>query len=149
MKMQMAINYTKKEMEQEIQKEFEEIERKQQEEMAKKVEEGNKIIMQMNNSKSELDQIKIRFEETNVYLNEITIIFKPIGDNGQPLEPVVVKCRPNDLVAYIIEQYRKKSGDKSRYKKFIFDDFNLFPGMTIANSGLYNNAEIYVYKNNE
>ena len=91
----------------------------------------------------------MKSQETNVYLNEITIIFKPIGDNGQPLEPVVVKCRPNDLVAYIIEQYRKKSGDKSRYKKFIFDDFNLFPGMTIANSGLYNNAEIYVYKNNE
>ena len=91
----------------------------------------------------------IKSKETSIYLNEMNIIFKPIGDNGQPLEPVVVKCRPNDLVAYIIEQYRKKSGDKSRYKKFIFDDFNLFPGMTIANSGLYNNAEIYVYKNSE
>ena len=73
-KMQMAINYTKKEMEQEIQKEFDEIERKQQEEMAKKVEEGNQIIMQMNNSKSELDQIKIRFEETNVYLKKLKAI---------------------------------------------------------------------------
>ena len=87
--------------------------------------------------------------ETTIYLDEINIIFKPIGDNEQPLEPVIVKCKPNDLVAYIIEQYRKQSGDKSRYKKFIFEEFNLFPGMTIANSGLYNNAEIYVYKNNE
>ena len=103
------------------------------------------VIPKQNNINDNL----MKSKETTIYLNEMTIIFKPIGDNGQPLEPVVVKCRPNDLVAYIIEQYRKKSGDKSRYKKFIFDDFNLLPGMTIANSGLYINAEIYVYKNNE
>ena len=96
-----------------------------------------------------IEENLLKNRETIISLDEINIIFKPIGDNEEPLEPVIVKCKPNDLVAYIIEQYRKKSGDKSRYKKFIFEEFNLFPGMTIANSGLYNNAEIYVYKNNE
>ena len=106
--------------------------------------EDNKIENKFTNNEEQ-----INYEQTKVYLDEMNIIFKPIGENEEPLESIVVKCRPNDLVAYIIEQYRKKSGDKSRYKKFIFENFNLFPGMKIADSGLYNGAEIYVYKNND
>ena len=121
-KMQMAINYTKKEMEQEIQKEFDEIERKQQEEMAKKVEEGNQIIMQMNNSKSELDQIKIRFEETNVYLNKLKAInefMKINSDNAKSDNENLIKKlkelkEENEKIKKeYLEMENKKDSDKN------------------------------------
>ena len=58
----------------------------------------------------------------------------------------MVQCLPDDMVDYVIEQYRKKTGDKLRYKNVIFNDFNVFPSQTVENAGLYNNVIIYVYQ---
>ena len=63
------------------------------------------------------------------------------------MKTVIVKCRAEDTVAYIINKYKEKSGDKSMFKNFFYEGVNLFPGYTIADSGLYDNAVIEVKYN--
>jgi len=70
-KMKMTISYTKKEIEQEIEEQFKEAEKNQHNKMFDLIQRGNEIIKDFNNSKFELDQIKIFFEETNLYCDKL------------------------------------------------------------------------------
>ncbi len=70
-KMKLAITYSKKEIEQEIEEQFKEAEENQQNKMIEQIQKGNQIIKNFNHSKFELDQIKIFFEETNLYCEKL------------------------------------------------------------------------------
>ena len=70
-KMKLAITYSKKEIEQEIEEQFKEAEENQQNKMIEQIQKGNQIIKNFNHSKFELDQIKIFFEETNLYCDKL------------------------------------------------------------------------------
>ena len=70
-KMKMAISYSKKEIEQEIEEQFKEAEENQQNRMSEQIQKENQIIKNFNHSKFELDQIKIFFEETNLYCDKL------------------------------------------------------------------------------
>ena len=70
-KMKLAITYSKKEIEQEIEEQFKEAEENQQNKMIEQIQKGNQIIKNFNHSKFELDQIKIYFEETNLYCDKL------------------------------------------------------------------------------
>ena len=56
----------------------------------------------------------------------------------------MVKYKPEDKVSKIIERYRRQSGDKDLSKKFIFNAIALNPGLTAAEAGLRDNANIFV-----
>ena len=55
----------------------------------------------------------------------------------------MVKYKPEDKVSKIIERYRRQSGDKDLSKKFIFNAI-ANPGLTAAEAGITNNANIFV-----
>jgi hypothetical protein len=69
--MKLAITYSKKEIEQEIEEQLKEAEENQQNKMIEQIQKGNQIIKNFNHSKFELDQIKIFFEETNLYCDKL------------------------------------------------------------------------------
>ena len=74
----------------------------------------------------------------------ISVIFRASGATGQASAPIMVQCMPDEKVSQVIEKYRSKSGDKDDSKKFIFNAKNLAPGLTVAEAGITNNANIFV-----
>ena len=62
---------------------------------------------------------------------------------GQNSPSIGVQCMPDEKISSIIEKYRNKSGD-STAEKFIFNSHALSPFLTAAESGLTNNANIFV-----
>lgn len=70
-KIKKALEYTKLEMEKEIEEKFNEAEKKQQEKMNEKIKEQNEIIQKVNNSRYQLDLVKIKFEETNIQCEKL------------------------------------------------------------------------------
>ena len=75
---------------------------------------------------------------------EFCVIFRKSGVVGQESNPVYVKCMPDEKVSEIIEKYRSKSGDCDPTKKFIFNARSLNQILTVAESGITNNANIFV-----
>ena len=73
-----------------------------------------------------------------------SIIFRKSGAVGQESNPVMVQCMPDEKVSEIIEKYRRKSGDRDPTKKFIFNARPLYQTLTVAETGLSNNANIFV-----
>jgi hypothetical protein len=65
-KVKKEINFTKKEMEDEVISKFSEAEQKQQVLMNEKIEEQKRVFERMNRTKNEIDKIKLNFEQTNV-----------------------------------------------------------------------------------
>lgn len=64
-KVKSEIEYTKKEMEREVENKFNEAERKQKELMNQKIKEQTKVFDKMNLTRGELEKIIRRFEDTN------------------------------------------------------------------------------------
>jgi len=73
-----------------------------------------------------------------------SVIFRASGATGQASAPIMVQCMPEEKVSEVIEKYRSKSGDRDPTKKFIFNAKNLAPGLSIAEAGITNNANIFV-----
>ena len=72
------------------------------------------------------------------------IIFRKSGAVGQASNPIMVQCMPDEKVSEIIEKYRSKSGDRDPTKKFIFNARPISQTLTVAETGLSNNANIFV-----
>ena len=51
---------------------------------------------------------------------------------------------PDEKVATLIERYRNKAGDRDQTKKFIFNDKNLNPSLSLAEAGIAHNSNIFV-----
>ena len=75
----------------------------------------------------------------------LCVIFRDSGADGQTNAPVMVQCMPDDKVSDVIEKYRNKAGDHD-YTKFIFNAKNLDPCLTVTETGITNNAIIFVKK---
>ena len=75
--------------------------------------------------------------------DEICLIFRKSGE-GQGEPPIMIKCRPEEMVSEIIQRYRNKSGDYDKDKKFIFNAKLLNISLTVSESGLTNNSNIFV-----
>jgi hypothetical protein len=73
-----------------------------------------------------------------------SVIFRASGATGQASAPIMVQCMPDEKVSEVIEKYRSKSGDRDQTKKFIFNAKNLAPGLSVAEAGITNNANIFV-----
>ena len=73
-----------------------------------------------------------------------SVIFRASGATGQQAAPIIVQCMPDEKVSAIIDKYRNKSGDPDPTKKFIFNTKNLAPGLSVAEAGIANNANIFV-----
>ena len=102
---------------------------------------------EINDEEKEINDDIKENADTMINKDDINIIFRPIGKNKQSMKPIIVQCRVEDTVSYIINKYKEKSGDKSMFKNFFYEDVNLFPGNTIGESGLYDNAVIEVKYN--
>ena len=74
----------------------------------------------------------------------LSIIFRKSGAVGQESNPVMVQCMPDEKVSEVIEKYRNKSGDRDPTKKFIFNARSLYQTLTVAESGITHNANIFV-----
>ena len=85
-----------------------------------------------NNSKNS----KKNSNENNQVLN---VIFKK-GD-----EQNTVQCVLSDQVSNIIQKYANKSLDNNMTEKFVFNGKALDPNITIAEAGLYDQANILVF----
>ena len=77
-------------------------------------------------------------------ITEFTVVFRSSGLDGKSVAPIHVKFKPDDKVSKIIEEYRRQSGDNDLSKKFIFNAKNLQPYLTADETGLLDNANIFV-----
>ena len=93
-------------------------------------------------------QAKLEAQMQNILnknkITEFNVIFRANGATGQASVPIMVQCKSGDKVSKIIDKYRMKSLDQDTSKKFIFNGFALNPDLTAVETGLNNNATIYV-----
>ena len=73
-----------------------------------------------------------------------SIIFRKTGAVGQESNPVMVQSMLDEKVSEYIDKYRRKSGDSDPTKKFIFNARPLYQTLTVAESGITHNANIFV-----
>ena len=99
----------------------------------------------MNHTFNKVEEYKNKKKKNN---NEIDVIFTRIGNNDQVIESVVVQCLPDDMVAFVIEQYRKKTGDKLRYKILFLMILIYFP-VKLLKILDYTIMQLFMYINNE
>ena len=88
-------------------------------------------------------------EQHPINLNDlITVKFIIIGQNEKKIGTMVIHCEPNDKLSNIIQRYRNLAIDDNS-KNFIFKgkelNDNLIGNLTVAEAGIYNNSEIFVY----
>lgn len=57
---------------------------------------------------------------------------------------ISIQCMSNDKVSEVIQKYRNKANDQEPLKKFVYNAKPLDPNKSIFESGLTNNAQIYV-----
>ena len=101
-------------------------------------------IMQQQMMQQQMMQQQMMQQQMNNIQNTQKIIgFTVHFRIGQNLPSIGVQCMPDEKISSIIEKYRKKSGD-STAEKFIFNSHALSPFLTAAESGLTNNANIFV-----
>ena len=74
-------------------------------------------------------------------MNSITIIFRRAGLNESP---IMIHCNLYDKVSDVIEKYRKESNDYDETKKFIYNAKPLYPSLTLSESGVIDNGNIFV-----
>ena len=56
----------------------------------------------------------------------------------------MIQCVLDEKVSEIIERYRNKANDFDQTKKFIFNANMLKPNLTLEETGISNNANIFV-----
>ena len=56
----------------------------------------------------------------------------------------MVQCMSDEKVSEVIEKYRMFTGDRDPTKKFIFNARPISQTLTVAETGLTNNANIFV-----
>jgi len=79
----------------------------------------------------------------NARNNEISVIFRKLDDYGDT-HSIMIQCYTDDKVAFAINKYRNISDDRDEAKKFIFNEKNLNPELSLAEAGITNNANIFV-----
>ena len=102
------------------------------------IKQNNNInFMNNNNIIKEKNDIQVIFRYSLQHL-ELVVMFKPI----------VLDCKPNDLVSDVIYQFKKKSvfeiNEKEYY--FVFNARNLKKDLTLLEAGISNFANIFVVK---
>ena len=91
---------------------------------------------------------KLKGFQLGVPEKEITVIFRH-GVPGHPRPPIEIQCMNDEKVSSLIERYRNKAGDYDKTKKFIFNAKDLKPLLSLAESGITNNANIFVVETKE
>ena len=82
-------------------------------------------------------------QQTNIH-----VIFRKSGRaDGQPMVPTMIECKLDEKVSSIIERYRNSSNDQDNDINFIFNAQPLNPSLTVGESGLSHNANIFVISN--
>lgn len=89
-------------------------------------------------------QIPMQNFLNNVRNNEINVIFRKIDDNGNTFS-IMVPCFADDKVDSVIDKYRNISGNKADIKQFIFNDKQLNSYLTMAEAGIGNFGNIFLY----
>ena len=73
----------------------------------------------------------------------ISVFFRQnLGANGV----FEIRCNLKDTVSKIIQIYRKKSGDFSLNREFMYNEKLLNPSLSLADEGIANNGTIFVSK---
>ena len=86
-------------------------------------------------------------KERNKYLNDtkIKIIFEEVEcKNIEQIKPIIIECSLKDKISTIIEKYKEKSNYLFQDRKFLFENEELVPDMTVENAKLKNNCIIKV-----
>lgn len=104
------------------------------------------------NKKAQINQIinnMVQGTGINSQVNQqsqpgITVNFRVSGMGKQDSDPIMIQCMPDEKVSAIIERYRAKTGDWDQTKIFTFNAKNLVPNLTLAESGIMDNAVIFV-----
>ena len=76
-------------------------------------------------------------------INSINAIFRAYDQNGV-LPPLIINCKLDEKVSDIIEKYRNKSGDMDPNKIFVFNAKKMNPNLTVEETGIVNNGNIFV-----
>ena len=102
---------------------------------------NQKPMMMLNNSLEENNEEDSK-ESERVF--GISVIFRQTWYGAEI--PFMVQCTENEKVSDIIEKYRIKAKDNDCSEKFIFNAKQLVPSRIVGESGLTNNANIFVEK---
>ena len=62
------------------------------------------------------------------------------------IDTIIVHCYYNEMVSDIIQKYRNKSGNNDPNVNIIFNAKSLIPTLTVAESGITHNANIFAVK---
>jgi FtsZ-binding cell division protein ZapB len=76
----------------------------------------------------------------------LQVIFRPSGDlarNNEP--PITIACLPSDKIRDIIHKYRAKANNFNTKVRFIYNAKDLNPTLTVAEAGLCDNCNIFVF----
>ncbi len=102
---------------------------------------GTSIGMSMCNSTWYPEDNKKNLSENE----EINIIFRRSGRRTpEEIGNINVSCLGGDFIKDIIQKYRNKSGDYDSTEKFVYNAKALKPYLTVSESGLGKDANIFV-----
>ena len=84
-------------------------------------------------------------EIINNNTNGIFLIFRTYDkEKNNNFALITIQCMLTDRVSEVIQKYRNKANDQEPLKKFMYNAKELDPNKSIVESGLTNNAQIYV-----
>ncbi len=76
----------------------------------------------------------------------LNVIFITASEaTGKASATIMVQCMPDDKVSDVIKKYRNWVNDRDPSIKFIFNDKNLSPSLSVYESDITNNANIFVF----
>ena len=114
----------------------------------------NNIYQEINSIKNQINTMHIDINSINLNnklslnnINEdnkgICVIFRASVQAGAPIE---IQCDIHEKISSLIKKYRYKSGDYSYNRIFVYNAkrINIYSPLTIAELGLFNNANIFV-----
>ena len=99
----------------------------------------NNILKNKINPMMNMNMMNMNMNQFSDISNDIDVIFR--NNDGVPIH---VHCKSDEKVSEIIKRYRNKALDFEDNRKFIFNAKDLNPSLTVSETGLLNNANIFV-----
>ena len=101
----------------------------------------NPYFMNINPMQQQMPMQNFLNNERN---NEINVIFRQVDEIGNTFS-IMVPCFTDDKVASVIDKYIKISGNRADIEQFIFNDKKLNSYLTMAEAGIGNFGNIFLY----
>ena len=111
------------------------------------IEQNNNIILLHQSSIPELAAPPINMEKLYQNNTDIRIVFSENNsefNNSEIREPIIIECSLEDKISILIDKYNEQRGNDFQNKKFLFENKELSPNLTVGEERLFDGCKIKV-----